>query len=816
MLQSQAFARRTAAALALAVAHLTAPALAQVPPGGVPIPTPADFGDPDDRFGSELDVDGDWMVATGLVREAFFVYERVGNVWTRRQRIVPPTLGQAGPASIDLRGNRLLVARAFGEGFGGQGRVFVYERGAPGADFGLVATLAPDAGQGGDRFGYGLAQSPDRVFVGASGRDETTADQGAVYVFRRDAGDWVQEQKILMPDPTVADRFGFGLDFDGQDLLVGARQHRPTPATPSRRGAVYVYRLQGGSWTQVQKLEQPAGVNQGTQFGYDVAAANGRAAISGPGGGIAAVYLAERDAGGVWSYITLPAPLAGTGRFPSFIGIVDVAGDLVGATVQSALDAGLVQVGPQWGVVWRRVAGTWTVTAQLQRPDGNTNETGGGVRFGNDWLLVGAPRDNASASNALQGSILAYSLVDGVATPRQRLWHGNGSLPDYLGFGVAIDGDHAAATAPGADIVGGAANVGALHFLRRDAGGGWSFVQTIAGTADSGLPLLVAVAGDLAYVSYPDAQAAGLPAPIVRVFRRDGAGSWAALCDLQPPSGVSALNDRLVASAVGAMATVDGGRVAWWPAPVGATCPAGSLMPVASSGGFYFGVNLTGSVAALEWNALVSGAQRNGVDVFDFSAGAWTFAQAFTGSAVNGLAVEAREIGKSDGFNRLLMIHLVPVSTIDRRADAEVWTRPAPGSPFTLTRTITAPTPTNGFSGGFFLGSTVALGDPSISVNGGLAFYDLGTGARLQSLVPPGLTVEDDEISEADFSGERGILGVRNQNRAGVNHAGMVFLVEALPNRGAPLPTFGTVVPLALPPAGGDALFFDDLETPAY
>jgi hypothetical protein len=263
------------------------------------------------------------------------------------------------------------------------------------------------------------------------------------------------------------------------------------------------------------------------------------------------------------------------------------------------------------------------------------------------------------------------------------------------------------------------------------------------------------------------------------------------------------------------MATVDSGRVAWWPAPVGATCPNGSVMPSASSGGGYFGVNLVGTVASLEWNAVVNGAQRNGVDVFDFSGGAWTFAQAFTGSAVNGLAVEAREIGMPDGFNRVLMIRKVPVSTIDRRADAEIWTRPAPGSPFTLARTITSPTAINGFEGGFFVGSLLALGDPSIGPNSGVAFYDPGSGARLQALVPPGLTVEDEAISAADFSGERGILGVRNQNRAGINHAGMVYLVEPLPTRGV-LPTFGTVEPLALPPAGGDALFFDGVETPAY
>jgi len=408
----------------------------------------------------------------------------------------------------------LPVARAFGEGFGGEGRVWVYERTAPGADFALAATIAPDAGQDGDRSGYGLAQSADRIFFGASGRDETTADQGAVYVFGRDAGNGLQEQKLLMPDPTVADRFGFGLDFDGQDLLVGARQHRPTGGAATRRGAVYVYRLQGPVWTQVQKLEQPVGVNQGTQSGYDVSAVNGGAATTDPGGGVAAVYLATRDAGGVWSYATLSASRAGTGLRPDFMGSVHLSGDLVAVAVLAS-NATTGAPAPTHAAVWCFCGGAWTVTAQLARPDGNGGETAG-VRFGNGCLRVGAPGDNASATNTAQGSILAYSLVDGVAAPRQRLSHGSANLPDYLGRSTGIDGDHAVVSAPGADTLGGAREAGALHFLRRAVGGGWPFVQSIAGTADGGFPLLAGIAGDPAYVSYSNALAAGLAAPVVR------------------------------------------------------------------------------------------------------------------------------------------------------------------------------------------------------------------------------------------------------------------------------------------------------------
>ncbi len=311
------------------------PAVGQVPPGGVPIPTQADFGDPDDRFGAEIAVDGEWAVVTGLVGEAYFVYQRVGGTWTRRQRLVPPTLGQAGKEGIDLRGNRLLITRAFGEGYANQGRLWVYERAAPGADFALVATITPDTSQAGDRFGYGLDQSDDRIFVGASGRQETVANQGAAYVFRLIGGNWVQEAKLVMPDPTVADRYGFGLAYDGQDLLIGARQHRPPGGATTRRGAVYVYRLQAGTWAQVQKLEQPVAVTQGTQFGYDVVAENGRAVISAPFSGVPAVHVADRDGAGVWTYVTLPAPLGGTGQFMRNVAWRARRGPWSGATWQA-------------------------------------------------------------------------------------------------------------------------------------------------------------------------------------------------------------------------------------------------------------------------------------------------------------------------------------------------------------------------------------------------------------------------------------------------------------------------------------------------
>ena len=85
-----ATSRRFGKALMLGLTLLSSHLHAQTPPGGLPIPSYADFGDPSDRFGNAISADGSWMVATGSFGEAFYVYERVGSAWTRRQRIVPP------------------------------------------------------------------------------------------------------------------------------------------------------------------------------------------------------------------------------------------------------------------------------------------------------------------------------------------------------------------------------------------------------------------------------------------------------------------------------------------------------------------------------------------------------------------------------------------------------------------------------------------------------------------------------------------------------------------------------------------------------
>lgn len=796
--------------LAALLACLPLGAIAQVPPGGVPIPTAADYGDPNDQFGAEIGVEGDWMVTTGFNLEAFFVYERVGTLWLRRQRIVTPILGQMGPMTINLKNNRLLLALGFGSTDDTTGRVYVYERPASGAHFNLVATVQPNDPQAGDRFGYGLAQSGDLMFVGASGRDEgANVDQGAAYVFRLNAGNWVQEAKLVMSDPTVSDRFAFSLDFDGQDLLVGARQHRPSVTAPNQRGAVYVYRFTGGTWTPVQKLLPPSGVTTGTQMGYALQAKAGRAVITAPSSANRAVHLASRDGGGVWSYVNLPDPTMGSGLSAGFLNYPDLDGDTAAVAVTTFRPGGAS--GPGMATTYQFNGSSWSIAGQIQRPDGDAAPAAA-IRLANNYLLIGAPLDDASPKAVDQGSILSYNLSNGVPTPRQRIWHGVGNVPDYLGEESAISGDWALVIAEGADMpVAGGLDLGEAYFLKR-TGANWNFAQAAGSTAETDTPQGVQLFNDLAFIAYPQNETAGLGSPIVRVLKRNGSDVWQPHCDLSPPPG-GGFGNGIMASGAGVLITARDGtgrqRIAAYALPISSCGPGAYLADPPGTDPNSFDVFLKGALAVV--SASVN--NQTQASIYEHDGSQWVLGQSFIGTTAIGQAREMYSAGDSDGGNRLALVHAVPISTIDSRFDIDLYERANASSPFVLARTISPPVATIGYRFARMIGTTVYAADLTQNPTQGVAMFDFATGALQQNIGPPGLTIEDGEIESIAFDGVNGIMGFPNLNRLGVNHAGLVFSLSLTGTRGA-MPTW-QVAPIDDAPRP-DRMFFDGAEAQSY
>ena len=157
----------------------------------------------------------------------------------------------------------------------------------------LAAALLP-AGAMAQGYGESVAVAGSDVLVGESTNERRP---GAVYVYRKNGGEWVQSQRLLGSDAFDGDHFGRSLGVSGDELLVGAT------VVDDTRGAVYVYRRgDDGTWTQTDRILASDGVS-GDAFGRSMAVSGDVALVSSWAHGEArgAVYVLTRGEDGAWT-----------------------------------------------------------------------------------------------------------------------------------------------------------------------------------------------------------------------------------------------------------------------------------------------------------------------------------------------------------------------------------------------------------------------------------------------------------------------------------------------------------------------------------
>jgi hypothetical protein len=147
------------------------------------------------------------------------------------------------------------------------GSVGVFEHVA--ADWHWTQTLRPSDGAVQDEFGWSVAMTGDLLVIGAKANDEQGNNAGAVYVFRHDGRRWVEEQKLAMSNPDPWDSLGWSVAIDGDVIVAGAIEDDDA-ATDA--GAIYVYRWNGEQWVEEQKLTASDG-GAGDWLGWSVAVA---------------------------------------------------------------------------------------------------------------------------------------------------------------------------------------------------------------------------------------------------------------------------------------------------------------------------------------------------------------------------------------------------------------------------------------------------------------------------------------------------------------------------------------------------------------
>jgi hypothetical protein len=285
-------------------------------------------------------------------------------------------------------------------------------------------------------FGRAIAIFGDTAFVGAP----NAPAGGAVYVFRQVAGAWVQSQELAAIDSPDGADFGISIALDADTAVIGADRTTLTDDGFRHQGAAYVFRKgDDGLWVQAQELTA-SDFGAEAQFGNAVALSGDTALIAAYNATIGenayqgAVYVFRND-GTTWTEAQKLVADDGIGG-DDFGNAVALDGDraLIAAQYASGAEA-------QSGAVYEfeSAAGEWTQTAKLSAEDGAFFDTFGyALALEGDTAMITAPYAKIG-DNEGQGAVYAFDLSG--ASPTQKLVAADGAGSDALGASIALDGD---------------------------------------------------------------------------------------------------------------------------------------------------------------------------------------------------------------------------------------------------------------------------------------------------------------------------------------------------------------------------------------
>lgn len=240
--------------------------------------------DSDDNYGAAVGVSGSWALAgawaddneKGSQAGSAFLYEYINSNWEMSATLMASDgyyMDHFGhDVSVD---NNLAVICAIGNDDRGDntGSAYVFDFGG----LGRGAKLLGSDTAAGDMFGLAVDVSSGVIAVGAPYHDGVFGDDGAVYVYRYDGAQWIEEAILVSPAPGYLYSFGQSLALDGDHLVIGE------PGADDYgygSGAAHVFYYDGAQWTHVAKLIASDG-GYGMAFGRAVALSGSTALTSG-------------------------------------------------------------------------------------------------------------------------------------------------------------------------------------------------------------------------------------------------------------------------------------------------------------------------------------------------------------------------------------------------------------------------------------------------------------------------------------------------------------------------------------------------------
>ncbi|MCA9275804.1 MAG: FG-GAP repeat protein [Phycisphaerales bacterium] len=311
----------------------------------------------------------------------------------------------------------------------------------------LSQVISPAMGEEGTGLGFSIEIQDDWAFIAAGLDTVDGVNSGSVHIYHFDGTQWVDQGRVVPPDPQAFQYFGETISIDGDTMMIGALGDSDFGAYA---GAVYVFDRVDGDWEFMQKLTASDGrEGQGFRRVFlrgDMAVVGATASIRGklPG----AAYVFERDESG-WLETQKLTPSDSQN------------GDLFGASCEFE-DDWMVIGAPfnfdsdefiQGGAyVFHREGGSWVETQRLgpELFGPSSADFGIDVSIESNQIMVGAPSDGMPGST---GSVYVLEQVGSEWIESQRL-RPNSNATRGFGYWVEVDQGRLMSGAPSYSTIG--------------------------------------------------------------------------------------------------------------------------------------------------------------------------------------------------------------------------------------------------------------------------------------------------------------------------------------------------------------------------
>ncbi len=295
------------------------------------------------------------------------------------------------------------------------------------ANWSETAKIIASDGAAGDWFGISVAIYGNYSVIGA--RDDDF-ERGSAYVFKRDGNSWIQEQKLLAPDGVAGDWFGISVSIYGDYIFVGA--DADDNENGLNAGSAYVFKRDGSSWVQQDKLVASDGTAN-DYFGRYVSIDENYVVIG--------AYYDDDIAGSAYVFKRVGTEwveedkLTASDRLPGdYFGIsTSIEGDyaIIGAYRDdngNGIDAGSVYV-------FKRTTSGWFEETKLIASDGaSADRFGISTSIDGTYLIIGAYYDDGYTGSAYVFNKTATGWVE-----ENKLVASDGEINNFFGRSVSID-----------------------------------------------------------------------------------------------------------------------------------------------------------------------------------------------------------------------------------------------------------------------------------------------------------------------------------------------------------------------------------------